>query len=178
MKTHIKNLTTSALLYALIQIAPAMAESAEHNSEHACLAGSVACKSVVAVLNAIDNNAEISTSKKFFDFQMPTQKEIYAETSSAKTHTSCGTQAHKTSTPLSQIIAGLSGGEKFGNVLFAIESSDAKIIPDAKGGVDYDMISQSDVLSCHVDEVPIPTAGWLFASALLGFITFSNKRRA
>ena len=178
MNTLIKNLTISSLLYALIQVSPASAATLVNNSENTCLANSVACKSAVAVLNSIDSSTQVSASTNFFDSQLQSKKEIYAENSSVKVHGNCDTQTHKTTTPLSQIVADLSGGDKFGNVLFSIDSSDAKIVSESKDAFDYDMISQSDLSNCHVGEVPIPTAGWLFASALLSFITFSNRRRA
>ncbi len=178
MNILIKNLTISALLYALIQVSPASAATLVNNSENTCLANSVACKSAVAVFNSIDSSAQVSASTNFFDFQLQSKKEIYVENSSVKVHGNCDTQIHKTTAPLSQIVAELSGGEKFGNVLFSIESSDAKIVLENKDALDYDMISQSDVSNCHVGEVPIPKAGWLFASALLSFIIFSNRRRA
>ena len=47
-----------------------------------------------------------------------------------------------------------------------------------KESLDYDAISDAYITNCRVNEVPIPAAGWLFASALLGFITFSNRHRA
>ena len=178
MNAPIKNLTRFALLYALIQVLPASAFALDNNSENTCQANSVACKSAVAVLNSIDSSAKVSDSTNFFDFQLQSKKEIYAENSSVKVHGNCDTQTHKITTPLSQIVADLSGEEEFGNALFYIESSDAKIVSERKDAFDYDMISQSDVSNCRVGEVPIPTAGWLFASALLSFIIFSNRRRA
>jgi hypothetical protein len=92
----------------------------------------------------------------------------------------CGAQIQTklTDVPLTQLFVDLSNGQSLSNALYAFQGSDNHLTVEAKNSVDYDAISKADVQNCHVNEVPVPAAVWLFASALVGFITFSNRRRA
>lgn len=74
--------------------------------------------------------------------------------------------------------ADLKKGESFTNIFDIFKASDLAQASEIKKGLDFDRISDATVTNCPINEVPIPAAGWLFASALLGFITFSNRHRA
>ena len=58
----------------------------------------------------------------------------------------------------------------FSGVAINLNDSDSDFI-------DYDAMAGSDLKNCDVSEVPIPAAGWLFASAIVGFVGLSNRRR-
>ena len=72
----------------------------------------------------------------------------------------------------------LNQDESFTNIFDIFKASDLAQASEIKKGLDFDMISDATITNCPINEVPIPAAGWLFASALLGFITFSNRHRA
>lgn len=74
--------------------------------------------------------------------------------------------------------ADLKKGESFTNIFDIFIAPDLAQASEIKKGLDFDMISDATITNCPINEVPIPAAGWLFASALLGFITFSNRHRA
>lgn len=77
----------------------------------------------------------------------------------------------------SQLFVDLNKGDLFpGEQVF--KSTDLPNASKLKESLDYDAISDANIANCRVNEVPIPAAGWLFASALLGFITFTNRHRA
>ena len=77
----------------------------------------------------------------------------------------------------SQLFVDLNKGNLFlGEQVF--KSTDLPNASKLKESLDYDAISDANVTNCRLNEVPIPAAGWLFASALLGFISFSNRHRA
>ena len=77
----------------------------------------------------------------------------------------------------SQLFVDLNKGDLFpGEQVF--KSTDLPNVSKLKESLDYDAISDANITNCRVNEVPIPAAGWLFASALLGFITFTNRHRA
>jgi hypothetical protein len=67
-----------------------------------------------------------------------------------------------------QFVIDIRNGEFIGNVSNVLSGS-------APGG--NDMLSAADVKSCRLGEVHTPDAAWLFASALIGFVGLSNKRR-
>ena len=58
----------------------------------------------------------------------------------------------------------------FSGVAINLNDSDSDFI-------DYDAMAGSDLKNCDVSEVPIPAAAWLFASAIVGFVGLSNRRR-
>jgi hypothetical protein len=179
MNVSTKNLFIFALLYTQIQALPVFADGiSANNKDLACLADSVACKSVITVLNSIDdNNKQVinHANISFFDFQTLTKKEIYNEAVLVKSKADCGAGAKNNIIPSNQMMLNLGVTSLFKNTFIANENTK---ITASKNIIDYDAISQSDVQSCMVDVVPVPTAGWLFASALIVFITFSNRRRA
>jgi len=81
----------------------------------------------------------------------------------------CKTQTSLTgNSEWSQFIADVKNGEFFGNVSTLLNGSTPS---------DYDMLSSMDAASCRLGEVRTPDAAWLFASALIGFVGLSNKRR-
>ena len=98
---------------------------------------------------------------------------------SLKTNNNCSAQINKKPlhTLWSQILVDLNKDESLTNVFDAFQASDLPVASELKDNLDYDTIADADMHSCNVDEVPIPAAGWLFVSAILGFITFSNRRR-
>jgi len=67
-----------------------------------------------------------------------------------------------------QLIVDVKNGKFFGNVSSVLNGSASS---------DYDMLSAMDIKSCRIGEVHTPDAAWLFASALIGFVGLSNKRR-
>jgi hypothetical protein len=92
----------------------------------------------------------------------------------------CGNQIQTklTDAPWTQLFVDLNKGQSLTNAIYTFQASDDNLVMETKSAMDYDTISNIDVQTCHVDEVPVPAAGWLFVSALIGFITFSNRRRA
>jgi hypothetical protein len=179
MKIQFKNLAISSLLLSLTQIYSAQAALAVSQTEHICQDNSIACKNLVTVLNSIDNNTHANNketiSASVLAFQLQTKKEIYAENTLPKANGNCDGATYQSLNRESNIGSTIN---TFGNTLFPLESLDGKFLSADKSNADYDIISQSDVQNCNVGEVPVPTAGWLFASALVAFITFSNRRRA
>ncbi len=97
----------------------------------------------------------------------------------AKPHNDCNAQDNKKTIPAlwNQILVDLNKGESITNVFDVFKASDLATAAELRGSLDYDTISAADIQNCNINEVPIPAAGWLFASALLGFITFSNRHR-
>ena len=91
----------------------------------------------------------------------------------------CSAQPNKKSftAAWSQVLVDFNKGESFNNVFDVFKKSDLNAPNELPDNVDYDSISQLDSQNCNINEVPIPAAGWLFASALLGFITYSNRHR-
>ena len=152
----IKNLTTLAIIYSLIQVLPVSAEVVFKNSSADCQFEGVICKAKNVGANIAGNR--------------------YV---SSKMHSNCSAKTYKKPTPApwSEILSDLSKGESLTNAFYVFEASDLTIASSEKDNLDYDTISDIDAQNCNVDEVPIPAAGWLFASALLGFITFSNRHR-
>ena len=73
----------------------------------------------------------------------------------------------------SQLFVDLNKGDLFpGEQVFKVTD-----LPNASKlieSLDYDAISDANIMNSHVNEVPIPAAGWLKspALALVGFITF------
>ena len=98
----------------------------------------------------------------------------------AKTRSDCKAQDNKktTSARWNQMLVDLSKGESITNILDIFKASDLSAASELSISLDYDVMSDADIQNCNINEVPIPAAGWLFASALLGFITFSNRHRA
>jgi hypothetical protein len=179
MKLQLKNLILLALMLILTQILSAQAALTASQTEHICQDNSVACKNFVTVLNSIDNNTLASKketiSASVLAFQLQTKKEIYAENTLPKANGNCDGATYQSLNRESNVGSTIN---TFSNTLFSLESLDGKFLSADKSNADYDIISQSDVQNCNVDEVPVPTAGWLFGSALVAFITFSNRRRA
>ena len=101
---------------------------------------------------------------------------------SAKSSNDCSVQVSKNTAPeieiWNQILVDLNKGESLTNVFDVFKASNLAATSELKDNLDYDTISEVDIQNCNINEVPIPAAGWLFASALLGFITFSNRHRA
>ena len=99
---------------------------------------------------------------------------------SVKTNNECNAQVNKNPAPAlwNQILVDLNKGESLTNIFDVFIASDLTTTSELKNNLDYDTISEVDIQNCNINEVPIPAAGWLFASALLGFITFSNRHRA
>jgi len=153
----IKNLTTLAIIYSLIQVLPVSAGVVFKNSSADCQSDGVICN----IKNAAGNQAD----NRYI---------------SSKTHGDCSAKTYKKPTPepWSEIFSDFNKGESLTNAFYVFEASDLTIASSEKDNLDYDTISDLDAQNCNVDEVPIPAAGWLFASALLGFITFSNRHRA
>lgn len=91
----------------------------------------------------------------------------------------CSTQTITRPTPAvsSQLFVDLNKGDLFpGEQVFKV--ADLPNASKIKESLNYDAISDANMTNCRVNEVPIPAAGWLFATALFGFITFSNRHRA
>lgn len=153
----IKNLITSAIVYSLIQILPASAGVALPNSGADCQSKGFVCDGIAASGNQVSDKH-----------------------ASSKMHGNCSAQINKklSYSPWDQILVDLNKDESITNIFDAFQGSDLASVTELKDNLDYNAISDSDRQNCNVDEVPIPAAGWLFTSALLGFITFSNRRRA
>ena len=153
----IKNLITIGIVYSLIQVLPASAGVLMLNSGANCQSKGFICDA--------GTTSESQASDKH---------------ASLKSNNNCSAQINKKSlhTPWSQILVDLNKDESLTNVFDAFQSSDLPVVSELKDNLDYDTISNADIKRCNVDEVPIPAAGWLFVSALLGFITFSNRHRA
>lgn len=179
MKTHLKNLVALTITLSLSHSFSALADLATPHLEQTCQAESVACKNIVAVLNSIDYSAPAkaneSINKGFLDFKLPAKQQIYAENTLKKEKGNCDAFARQSSYGQNNTNP---TSNTFGAALMPLESSEVSFFSPDKINVDYDKISQSSVRNCNVDVVPAPTAGWLFASALIAFITFSNRRRA
>lgn len=92
--------------------------------------------------------------------------ETYTNMSSGTSVCSVGKQ-HATS-EWSQFLNDFNGGKLFSNInnVFLGESS--------RG---YSMLHEADAEACRLGEVFTRDAIWLFASALIGFVGLSNKRR-
>ena len=63
---------------------------------------------------------------------------------------------------------------RFNNTKF-VSTLDSKY--DADKSWDNYKMSDSNLENCRLGEVSVPVASWLFASALIGFVGLSNKRR-
>ena len=149
----IKNLIAIGTVYLLTQGLPASA----------------------GVLSGID-----CQSKGFICDAITTKNQVADKHASSKTNNNCSAQTNKkpSHTLWNQIFVDLNKDESLTNVFDAFQASGLLVASELKDNLDYDTIADADIHSCTVDEVPIPAAGWLFVSAILGFITFSNRRRA
>lgn len=152
----IKNLITLGIVYSLIQVLPASAGAIPHNSGVDCQSTGLICDSINASRNQASDKHTL-----------------------LKTNNNCSAQVNKkpSHSPWDQMVSDLNKGESLTNVFDAFQASSLPAASELKDNLDYDTISNSDIQSCNVDEVPIPATGWLFVSALLGFITFSNRHR-
>ena len=153
----IKNLITIAIVCSLGQVLTASAGVIPLSSGADCQAKSFVCDAIAASgIQIADKHA------------------------SSKIQGNCSTQMSKKllHTPWDQILVDLNKDESITNIFDVFQGSGLASVSENKDSLDYDIISDSDRQNCNVDEVPIPAAGWLFASALLGFITYSNRRRA
>lgn len=153
----IKNLITVAIVHLLMLALPVSAGVILQNSGSGCQSKGVACNSI--------STAVIPASEK------PVSSEM---------QDNCSAKINKklTVTPWSKALADLNDGQSLANGFEVFQASDLAVLSPAKDNLNYDIISDADIQDCNIDEVPIPSAGWLFASALLGFITFSNRHRA
>lgn len=153
----IKNLITLAIVCSLGQVLTASAGVIPLSSGADCQAKSFVCDAIAASgIQVADKHA------------------------SSKMHSNCSAQINQklSYSPWDQILVDLNKDESITNIFDAFQGSDLASVTELKDNLDYNAISDSDRQNCNVDEVPIPAAGWLFTSALLGFITFSNRRRA
>ena len=152
----IKNLITIGIVYSLIQVLHASAGVVMLNSDVDCQSKGFICDAITTKYQSADKHASL------------------------KTNNNCSAQTNKKPLHIlwSQILVDLNKDESLTNVFDTFQSSDLPVVSELKDNLDYDTISNADIKSCNVDEVPIPATGWLFVSALLGFITFSNRHRA
>ena len=150
-----KNLITVGIVYLLIQGLPATAGIPMPNSGANCQSKGFICDAINAKNQAADKHDAL------------------------KTNNNCSAQANKKPlhTLWSQLLVDLNKDESLINVFDAFQASGLPVASELKDDLDYDTMADADIPSCNVDEVPIPAAGWLFVSAILGFITFSNRRR-
>ena len=151
----IKNLIISGIVCSLLQVLPASAGVLMLNSGVNCQSKGFICDAITTKNQAADKHASL------------------------KTNNNCSAQTNKKPLHIlwSQILVDLNKDESLTNVFDAFQASGLPVASELKDNFDYDIIADGDIQSCNVDEVPIPAAGWLFVSALLGFITFSNRRR-
>jgi hypothetical protein len=153
----IKNLITITTYYLFVLVFPATAGDALQNSGSDCQAKGAICNVIAEI-----NNQAIDTPL------------------ASKTRGNCSAEINKnlTTTPWSQLLVDFNVSASLTNVFDSIQGSDLAMTSQVNENLNYDKISDSDVQNCNVNQVPIPAAGWLFATALLGFITFSNRHRA
>ena len=152
----IKKLITIGIAYSLIQVLHASAGVVMLNSGVDCQSKGFICDAITTKSQSADKHASL------------------------KTNNNCSAQINKKPlhTLWSQMLVDLNKDESLTNVFDAFQASGLPVASELKDNLDYDTIADADIQSCNVDEVPIPAAGWLFVSAILGFITFSNRRRA
>ena len=152
----IKNLITIGIVYSLIQVLHASAGVVMLNSGVDCQSKGFICDAITTKYQSADKHASL------------------------KTNNNCSAQINKKPihTLWSQMLVDLNKDESLTNVFDVFQASGLPVASELKDNLDYDIIADADIQSCNVDEVPIPAAGWLFVSAILGFITFSNRRRA
>ena len=152
----IKKLITIGIVYSLIQVLHASAGVVMLNSGVDCQSKGFICDAITTKYKSADKHASL------------------------KTNSNCSAQINKKPlhTLWSQMLVDLNKDESLTNVFDVFQASDLPVASELKDNLDYDIIADADIQSCNVDEVPIPAAGWLFVSAILGFITFSNRRRA
>jgi hypothetical protein len=153
----IKNLITFTIYCLLALVLPATAGAALQNPDSDCQAKGAICN----VMAEINNQA----------INMPV---------ASKTSSNCSAEINKkpTTTARSPLLVDFNVSASLSNVFDVLQGSDLAMTSQIKEDLNYDKISDSDVQNCNVNEVPIPAAGWLFATALLGFIAFSNRHRA
>lgn len=176
---NIKTLISLSLMYSLIQVLPASAgvnlpTASIQNVANDCQLNGVICNKTIN----INNNTDYSNINNS-NVQVENNKLAGAGNGLIVVRSDCGAQISRkvADTPLSQIFVDLSKGESLSNALYAFQGLTFNQTQEVDNGLDYDTISQLDTQNCHVNEVPAPAAGWLFASALIGFITYSNRRR-
>ena len=152
----IKKLITIGIVYSLIQVLHASAGVVMLNSGVDCQSKGFICDAITTKYQSTDKHASL------------------------KTNNNCSAQINKKPlhTLWSQMLVDLNKDESLTNVFDAFQASGLPVASELKDNLDYDTIADADIQSCNVDEVPIPAAGWLFVSAILGFISFSNRRRA
>lgn len=105
-----------------------------------------------------------------------------AQSAAIEAEGTCRTQAGKVKEDIQwdKFTKGIANGESISSLLYALDSSTLSPVTSGNidtNDVDYDVISEADVKNCKVNEVPLPSAGWLFVSSIIGFATFSNRRR-
>ena len=151
----IKSLTTTGIVYLLIQGLPASAGVVMLSPGVNCQSKGFICDAITTKNQAADKHA------------------------SSKTNNNCSAQTNKKPlhTLWSEIFVDLNKDESLTSVFEAFQASGLPVALELKDNLDYDTIADADIQRCNVDEVPIPAASWLFVSSILGFIAFSNRRR-
>lgn len=109
-------------------------------------------------------------------------KSKQAQSATSEAEGTCRAQAGKVKEDIQwdKFTKGIANGESISSLLYALDSSAISPVTPSNintNDVDYDVISEADVKNCKVNEVPLPSAGWLFVSSIIGFATFSNRRR-
>ena len=151
----IKKLITIGIVYSLIQVLHASAGVVMLNSGVDCQSKGFICDAITTKYQSADKHASL------------------------KTNNNCSAQTNKKPlhTLWSEIFVDLNKDESLTSVFDAFQASGLPVALELKDNLDYDTIADADMQRCNVDEVPIPAAGWLFVSSILGFIAFSNRRR-
>jgi hypothetical protein len=113
---------------------------------------------------------------------IPNNQSKHVESSSNVAQTTCNTQASRLREDIqwNKLTKAIANGESISGLLYALDNStDSLAVQNEINAidVDYDSISNADVQKCDVNVVPLPSAGWLFASSIIGFATFSSRRR-